>query len=208
MRASATTTSSAVRCSEARSPRCSSSPCFNPSVPNGSFNPPRRKRKESEFSGTAVVSYKVSDQLLTYASYSRGYKAGGFNLDRAGLSRQNNNGPVLATASLDTLQFAPEINKAIELGAKFNGRGIDVNVAAFQQQFDNFQLNTFDGTRFIVENVNACKADLAGADRDNSAITGGCTGGTKPGVTSRGVEVEMFAASGHRTSRSTSAPRS
>ncbi|UUR07389.1 TonB-dependent receptor [Sphingomonas glaciei] len=168
-------------------------PCFNPSVPTGNFNPAESKRKESEFSGTAVVSYKPTDSLLAYASYSRGYKAGGFNLDRAGLSRQNNNGPVLPTATLATLQFAPETNNAYEIGGKFNGRGIDINVAAFLQKFDDFQLNTFDGTRFIVENVNACKTDLAGADRDNSPTTGGCTGDTKPGVSSRGVEVEMFA---------------
>jgi outer membrane receptor protein involved in Fe transport len=168
-------------------------PCFSPAVPGGNFNPAESKRKESEFSGTAVVSYKPTDQLLAYASYSRGYKAGGFNLDRAGLARQNNNGPVLPTATLATLQFAPEINNAYEIGAKFNGRGIDVNVAAFLQRFEDFQLNTFDGTRFIVENINACKNDLAGADRDNDPNTGACTGDTKPGVSSRGVEIELFA---------------
>nr|WP_314441789.1 TonB-dependent receptor [uncultured Sphingomonas sp.] len=166
--------------------------CFNPAVPGGSFNPAASKRKEGEFSGTAVVSYKPTDQILTYASYSRGYKAGGFNLDRAGLARQGN-GPVLPTATLTGLQFAPEINNAYELGAKYNGRGIDVNVAAFLQRFEDFQLNTFDGTRFIVENINACKTDLGGADRDSSATTGACTGDTKPGVTSKGIELEVFA---------------
>ena len=168
-------------------------PCLNPAVPGGSFNPAASKRKESEFSGTAVISYKPTDQLLTYASYSRGYKAGGFNLDRAGLARQNNIGPVLPSATLRALQFEPEINDAFEIGAKYNGRGFDVNVAAFQQKFENFQLNTFDGTRFIVENINSCKDDLGGADQDNNSATGSCTGGTKPGVTSRGVEFEVFA---------------
>jgi outer membrane receptor protein involved in Fe transport len=167
--------------------------CFNPAVPGGNFAPAGSKRKEGEFSGTTVISFKPIDQLLTYASYSRGYKAGGFNLDRAGLARQNNNGPVLPTASLNALQFAPEINNAFELGAKFNGRGIDINVAGFLQKFEDFQLNTFDGTRFIVENINACKTSLNGADIDNSPLTGRCTGDTKPGVSSRGVEVELFA---------------
>src|SRR3546814_901695 len=37
-------------------------------------------RSEDEFTGTAVLSYKVNPDLLVYASYSRGYKAGGFNL--------------------------------------------------------------------------------------------------------------------------------
>ena len=34
-----------------------------------------------------MLSYKPTDRLLTYASYSRGYKAGGFNLDRSALWR-------------------------------------------------------------------------------------------------------------------------
>ncbi|PAV66839.1 hypothetical protein WR25_18345 [Diploscapter pachys] len=41
-------------------------------------------RKEDQFTGTAVLSWKPIDDLLVYGSYSRGYKAGGFNLDRAG----------------------------------------------------------------------------------------------------------------------------
>jgi len=43
--------------------------------------------KIKKISGTAVISYKPTDRLLTYASYSRGYKSGGFNLDRSALWR-------------------------------------------------------------------------------------------------------------------------
>jgi len=170
-------------------------PCFSPSVPGGNFNPDQSKKTESKLSGTVVLSYKPTDELLTYASFSRGYKAGGFNFDRAGLTRQQlpgSAGPVLATASLDDLQFRPETNNAFELGAKYNGRGFDVNVAAFQQLFDDFQLNTFDGTKFIVENINSCKNDLDGADTDNNPATGACDGKTRAGVRSRGIEIEMF----------------
>ena len=169
-------------------------PCLNPAVPIG-FNPGKSTKTENKVSGTIVLSYKPVDELLTYASYSRGYKAGGFNLDRAGLTRQQipgSAGPVLPTASLDDLQFKPETNDAFELGAKYNGRGFDVNVAAFHQLFDNFQLNTFDGTKFIVENINACKNDLGGADTDNNPDTGACDGKLRPGVRSRGIEVEVF----------------
>jgi len=61
-------------------------PCVIPSAPGGTFSI-ADSRSESKVSGTAVISYKPTDRLLTYASYSRGYKAGGFNLDRSALWR-------------------------------------------------------------------------------------------------------------------------
>src|SRR5207253_4665193 len=89
-----------------------------------------------------------------------------------------------------------------EIGAKYNGRGIDVNVAVFRQLFTNFQLNTFNGINFFVENINSCKNSLNGLDRDNvqtidangnALNTGACTGGTRAGVKNEGVELEVFA---------------
>jgi len=61
-------------------------PCVIPSAAGGAFGIDD-SRSESKVSGTAVISYKPTDRLLTYASYSRGYKAGGFNLDRSALWR-------------------------------------------------------------------------------------------------------------------------
>src|SRR3546814_17726940 len=43
------------------------------------------QRQESAFSGTAAANWRITDQLSTYASFSRGYKAGGFQYDRTGL---------------------------------------------------------------------------------------------------------------------------
>ena len=42
-----------------------------------------------------------------------------------------------------------------------------MNLAVFHQVFRNFQLNTFNGLNFIVENINSCSDDLNGADTDN-----------------------------------------
>ena len=175
-------------------------PCVIPSAPGG-FRIKDHK-SEGKLSGTAVISFKPMDNLLTYASYSRGYKAGGFNLDRSALRRSNGNGAVCTTAtqvgcggiaaSGDDLKFAPEINDAFELGMKYNGQGLDLNVALFHQLFRNFQLNTFNGVNFVVENINACKAELNDLDEDNVFTSGACTGGTKAGVRSMGLEVELF----------------
>jgi outer membrane receptor protein involved in Fe transport len=133
------------------------------------------QRKEDEFTGTGVLSYKPNDDLLFYGSYSRGYKAGGFNLDRSALKS-----PALpfslvpggAQALVGNLQFDPEIVDAFELGGKYSRRGFTFNVALFRQQFKNFQLNTFDGTVFLVQNINGCESDLNNADRDQSVNPG------------------------------------
>jgi outer membrane receptor protein involved in Fe transport len=138
------------------------------------------------------LSYKPFERLLTYASYSRGYKAGGFNLDRSAFTRQGGSGPVLATANLGDLIFKPEKVDSFEIGAKYKGRRIDVNVTAFREVFDNFQLNTFNGLFFVVENINSCSTSLNGGDTDNSPTTGVCPGKTNGGVVSQGVEIETF----------------
>ena len=151
------------------------------------------RRSEDEFTGTAVASWKATDDLMLYASYSRGYKAGGFNLDRSALKS-----PIAtfaaaggAQALVGNLQFDPEINNAYELGAKYSSGRFSLNVAAFRQQFDNFQLNTFNGTVFLVQTINACQNDLAGADRDLSAATGACPADDVTyGVRSQGLELE------------------
>jgi iron complex outermembrane recepter protein len=188
-------------------------PCVSPSVPGGSFGL-TDSVKESRLSGTAVISYKPTDRLLTYASYSRGYKAGGFNLDRSALFRSSapstpappfiisGNGSICTTAtqvncnghvaSGEDLRFKPEINDAFEAGFKFNGRGVDVNLALFHQVFRNFQLNTFNGLNFVVENIDSCSNSLGGADTDNSPFTGACTGKLHAGVRSQGFELEAF----------------
>ena len=183
-------------------------PCVIPGVPGGHLDI-RDKLTESKVSGTAVLSYKPTDRLLTYASYSRGYKGGGFNLDRSALFRATTTpnglggfGPICISptqpgcqgmvASGADLRFKPETNDAVEIGAKYNGRWIDINVAVFRQLFSDFQLNTFNGLNFLVENINSCSQDLGGADTDNNPTTGACTGKTRAGVVDKGFEIEAF----------------
>lgn len=163
------------------------------------------RRSENNFTGTGVVSWKPIDDLLLYGSYSRGYKAGGFNLDRSALKL-----PVQTFASLGGaqalvggLQFDAEEVDAFELGAKYSTGAFSLNVAAFRQQFKNFQLNTFNGTVFLVQNINGCSSSLSGGDRDQSkfttgtsynaaaSTTGACASGDVTyGVVSQGVELE------------------
>lgn len=150
------------------------------------------ERKEDKLTGTAVLSWKPTDDLLVYGSYSRGYKAGGFNLDRSALG----NPVTFNVANVDpaTLQFAEETVTAYEIGIKYAERNWGFSLAAFRQEFSNFQLNTFNGSFFLVQNINGCKTDLGGADRDASATTGACAmDQVGPGVVSQGFEFEANA---------------
>ena len=147
-------------------------------------------RSENELTGTAILSYKPTDDLLFYGSYSRGYKAGGFNLDRSALTSSTLVNPATAGTTAN-LQFDPETVAAFEIGAKYSTREFSLSVAAFRQQFSNFQLNTFNGSVFLVQNINACSDSLGGADRDASAATGTCApDNVKYGVVAQGVELE------------------
>ncbi|MDP1908127.1 MAG: TonB-dependent receptor, partial [Hyphomicrobium sp.] len=167
-------------------------PCVIPSVPGGIYSDSDTKR-EGKLSGTVVLSWKPIDQILLYASASRGYKAGGFNLDRASLPRSGAtfNGAVLPSARVSSLRFDPEINTAFELGLKYDGSRIDANLAVFRQDFEDFQLNTFNGINFEVANVNSCD-DIVGSDTDNSSATGFCDGKVRSGVRSQGAELEIY----------------
>ncbi|MGR4864877.1 TonB-dependent receptor [Caulobacter sp. LARHSG274] len=127
-----------------------------------------QKRSDKEWSGTVKGAYRFSPEVLGYASFARGYKGGGFNLDRSqssnGLQTPGANGvlPVLDTS------FPAEFVDSYELGLKntlFN-RSILFNVTGFYQKYTDFQLNTFLGTSFAVRSV--------------------------PEVTSKGVDVDFL----------------
>ena len=147
----------------------------------------QNRLSESQLTGTGVVSYKPLDNVLVYGSYSRGYKAGGYNLDRSDL------GSALfprTNADAANLRFDPELVNSYEAGVKFTSPRFTLNVAAFRSDFKNFQLNTFNGTVFVVQNIGSCSTSLNGADTDASATTGTCSGKVGAGVRSQGVELE------------------
>jgi len=124
----------------------------------------RQSRSEEEWSGVVSARREFTDDISGYASYSRGYKGGGFNLDR-------NFDFQLATAAPGSqwnTNFEAEFVDAWELGMKssFLEGDLTVNTALFFNKYENYQLNTFNGVSFQVSSV--------------------------PEVTSQGVEVDSF----------------
>jgi iron complex outermembrane receptor protein len=145
------------------------------------------EREENEWSGTASLAYHVTEDLMVYGGYSRGYKAGGFNLDRSGFfgaenrpayaiagdpildSDGNPTGEVYGELTVDSLSFEPEFTDALELGLKSTifGGTTYFNANVFYEQIHDYQNNAFSGFNFFTLNV--------------------------PEIISRGVELEMNA---------------
>ena len=86
--------------------------------------------KEDNISGRATISYRPSEAVMLYATYSRGFKSGGLNLN--------------ATAAPRVI--APEKIEAYEAGAKsqFFDRRLTVNLAVYQQTIKNYQSQQID----------------------------------------------------------------
>ena len=117
-----------------------------------------QKFKDDKWSGISTLSYAFSPDMNAYGTFTRGYKAGGFNLDRI---FSDKNGSVVSGAvgtqairAPDT-SFAAETVEGFELGLKTRwlNRSLIVNFALFDQKFENFQLNTYNGISFIVASV-------------------------------------------------------
>jgi outer membrane receptor protein involved in Fe transport len=133
--------------------------------------PTSQSLDESEWTGTAKLAFRFTDQVMAYASFARGYKAGGFNLDREriGDSRfaPNPANPAAIQADTDT-SFAKELVDSYEVGAKTQwlDNSLLLNATAFYQDYTDFQLNTFTGIQFVVTSL--------------------------PQVTSKGVDLDML----------------
>lgn len=98
----------------------------------------------SEFTGRFVVDYRLTDDNLLYASYSRGYKSGGVNP------------PLQPIFQVDDF-FAPEFIDAFEVGSKnrfYEGR-IQLNATAFYYKYNGLQLSRIVARTSVNDNVDA-----------------------------------------------------
>ncbi|MDQ3039739.1 MAG: TonB-dependent receptor, partial [Pseudomonadota bacterium] len=141
-------------------------PWVNP-LHNAASRDTHQERSEKEWSGTLKFVWRPSDNVMTYLSGARGYKAGGFNFDRVQSSNGLSSGNSLGVVPVLDTSFPGEFVDSYELGTKTSwaGGNLLLNATLFHQTFSDFQLNSFLGTSFVVRSI--------------------------PKVTSRGVDTEV-----------------
>ena len=120
--------------------------------------------RDDAITGSTQVQYDWTPALMTYASYGRGYKAGGINLDRSAAGISGIDPSPLNPA------FAAETSDSYEIGLKsklWNDRAT-LNLTAFHTRFDNLQVLVFDGLAFAV--VNAKGAQTHGIELEGAVV--------------------------------------
>ena len=106
----------------------------------------------SRLTGRAVVDYKITDDNLLYASYSRGYKSGGIN-------------PPLPPQFNVATTFGPEKVDSFEIGSKntFDNGRLRLNLTGFYYKYQGLQLSRIVARTAVNDNVNA---DIYGVEAE------------------------------------------
>ncbi|HVT36264.1 MAG TPA: TonB-dependent receptor, partial [Nevskiaceae bacterium] len=114
--------------------------------------------EERDISPKAGFKWEPDKRLTAYATWSRGYKSGGFNAL-----------PLAPT----NLQYQPERAESFEIGSKgiteFLGTPVRLSAAVYDTSFDNLQVSAFLNGNFVV--LNAASARSRGLDLDFHWLT-------------------------------------
>ena len=136
-----------------KSPGYSSNPIYNcsffgPPTVGGPCNNVDKRTKDNGFVHRLNLTWKPSDDLLFYATWSRGFRPGGIN-------RRGSLPP-----------YAPDFLSNYEAGAKISfGTGSHFNLAVYQEDWKAIQLS-FLGANGLTEIRNAGNARIRGFEAD------------------------------------------
>lgn len=127
------------------------------------------KISEDSFNPMVNVQYDATDDLMVYASYAKGTKAGGFDI------RSNSLPTSTTVARPGAFVFEDESADNFEAGLKYKGRNVAFNVSLYRTDYKDLQVNIFDGTlNFNVRN--AAEARTQGVEADfRAALAPGLT---------------------------------
>ena len=106
--------------------------------------------------------YRFTNDTMGYASFTHGFKAGGFNLDPTAAA-------ITADGTPADPRFDSETIDSWELGLKTElfDRRVRVNTALFYQDIEDFQVLEFTGVQFVTFNVP--KAESKGVELEIQA---------------------------------------
>jgi iron complex outermembrane receptor protein len=147
-----------------------------------------RIANQSDFTGTAdfrrftpraSISFEPTDEHTIYASYSRGFKGGGFDPRGVSTACRGPTGAVCTPAELfDFMSFEPETVTSYELGwrAQLFDRRLRFGLNLFHADYQDVQVPGSIGTvlngqqTFIGVTTNAAKARFQGVEFEGNAI--------------------------------------
>lgn len=126
-----------------------------------------RSKTDRSLSGTFGVQYKPVADVMLYATYNRGFKAGGITIDSAAAGGVAQNPAVTPGAIPGDPSYAPETIDAFEVGmkAQYLDRRARTNIALFHYDIRNVQIAQFRGLQFAV--VSAKSATDYGLEIEN-----------------------------------------
>jgi iron complex outermembrane receptor protein len=133
-----------------------------------------------KFTPRASLSYKITPDHMVYASFSEGFKGGGFDPRGSGASAPDTNGDGVRSYQeiYNYLRFKPETVKSYEIGWKgaMFDRRLTFAAAGFYADYTDVQIpgsvgQLVNGTpTFIGITTNAGKARIKGAELESNAI--------------------------------------
>ncbi len=127
------------------------------------------KRDEEVLTPSLNVQYDLSGDIMLYATYSTGYKSGGFDargINHWTLAEQGESLNVLKRGG-DNFQFDEEQAETFEVGAKMTllDGSAELNIAAYQTNYTDMQVSVYDGV-FGFSVFNAGEAKVQGLELD------------------------------------------
>lgn len=131
-----------------------------------------RTRSESNFTPSVTAQYDLNGTDMVYASYTTGFKSGGFDVRSNAHPDPTVNNSVNGSSGspvpiTGVFEFEDEEVKNYEIGGKFNladGRA-ELNAALFYTDFQDLQTSQFDGA-FSFNVTNAAAATIQGLELD------------------------------------------
>lgn len=154
---------------------------YNLATPDNKWIP-NRKYTET-FTNTSIMlsaSYRFTEKLMTYASYSQAFKGGGWN--------SHFNQPVPPDVQAVVQQFQPEEAETYEIGFKADliDNTLRLNGAVFSTDYDDLQFTyRYQAAPFL---TNAGKASINGAELELNYISGNVTVDAGIGYLDTGID--------------------